>query len=288
MTTDTGARAETLSDGLALRSRLGYLMGMQDMTTGLAWQPTLTLGEDRHSRWLITCDHATNRVPPWVNGGDLGLPAEDMARHIAYDVGASGVAIRLAERLGAPAVLSNFSRLVIDPNRGLDDPTLVMRIYDQSIIPANRRLTVTELEDRIERCYLPYDNEIARLAGRRDDTALVSVHSFTPQLKGRDPRPWHITMLHDADDRLSLALARELGREDGIVIGLNEPYKGGLWGDTLDRHALRQGRQNTLIEIRNDLIADDAGQEEWAARLARALPPALEAASTLSLEEAAQ
>jgi predicted N-formylglutamate amidohydrolase len=98
-------------------------------------------GEDRPGRWLVTCDHASNRVPDWVNGGDLGIAGADMARHIAWDVGAAGLARALAERLDSPAILSDFSRLVIDPNRGEDDPTLVMRLYDGTIIPANRHLT---------------------------------------------------------------------------------------------------------------------------------------------------
>ena len=97
-----------------------------------------TLGEDRPSRWLITCDHATNRVPRWVGGGELGIADADMGRHIAYDVGAAGVAERLAALMDAPAILSDFSRLVIDPNRGEDDPTLLMRLYDGTVIPANK------------------------------------------------------------------------------------------------------------------------------------------------------
>ena len=96
------------------------------------------IGEDRASRWLVTCDHASNRVPPAIAGGTLGLPQADMNRHIAHDVGAAGVTRRLAELLDAPAILSCFSRLVIDPNRGEDDPTLVMRLYDGSVSPANR------------------------------------------------------------------------------------------------------------------------------------------------------
>ena len=93
------------------------------------------IGADRPARWLVTCDHATNRVPDWVAGGDLGIAAEDMARHIAYDVGAAGLTRALADRLEAPAILSDFSRLVIDPNRGEDDPTLLMRLYDGTIPP---------------------------------------------------------------------------------------------------------------------------------------------------------
>ena len=244
------------------------------------WAPALILGETRQSRWLVICDHATNRVPDFVNGGDLGIDNADMARHIAYDVGAAGVAVQLAEALDAPVVLSNFSRLVIDPNRGEDDPTLLMRLYDGTIIPANRSADVATREERLDRCYRPYHDAVARMAGRRDDTVIVSVHSFTPQFKGRAPRPWHTGLLYADDTRLSLPLIDLLREEPGLIVGANEPYSGHLKGDTIDRHAIATGRQNTLIEIRNDLIADDAGQTEWAARFARLLPEALRRAET--------
>ena len=104
--------------------------------------------------WVVTCDHASNAVPDWL-GGDLGLPPSDMGRHIAYDVGAAGLARGLARRLGSPAILARFSRLVIDPNRGEDDPTLVMRLYDGTIVPANRHLPVEEVVRRVERLYRP-------------------------------------------------------------------------------------------------------------------------------------
>ncbi len=251
---------------------------MQSVAQIIDWAPIHILGEERASRWLVICDHATNRVPDWVAGGDLGLTAEDMARHIAYDVGASGVAIRLAEKLGAPAVLSNFSRLVIDPNRGEDDPTLIMRLYDGTIIPANRRLDCGDVEERLARCYRPYHDAVIRMAARREDMVIVSIHSFTPQFRGRPPRPWHTGLLFANDERLSRPLIMLLQQEPGVVVGANQPYSGHLKGDTIDRHAIATRRQNTLIEIRNDLIGDDAGQTEWADRFAQLLPKALELA----------
>lgn len=239
------------------------------------WSPAHILGEDRSSRWLVICDHATNRVPEFVNGGSLGLAPEDMGRHIAYDVGAAGVAILLGEKLGAPVVLSNFSRLVIDPNRGEDDPTLLMRLYDGTIIPANRHADDTDREERLEKCYRPYHDAVARMAARQAETVIVSVHSFTPQFKGRALRPWHTGLLFADDERLSAPLIDLLRQEPGMIVGANEPYSGHLKGDTIDRHAIATGRQNTLIEIRNDLIEDDKGQVEWADRFARLLPAAL-------------
>jgi predicted N-formylglutamate amidohydrolase len=234
------------------------------------------IGADRPSRWLITCDHASNRVPADVGGGCLGLSAAEMGRHIAYDPGAAGLAVALAEGLDAPVILSDFSRLVIDPNRGEDDPTLIMKLYDGTIIPANRAVDAAETARRIKTLYRPYHAAYARLAARRPDTVIVAIHSFTPALKGRPPRPWHIGVLHShLDDRLSRALLRRLQAEPDLCVGDNEPYAGHLPGDAIDRHALQPGRHNTLIELRQDLIATDAAQDRWAARLAPLLQAAL-------------
>lgn len=242
------------------------------MTT---YHPFEIIGAERQSRWLITCDHATNTVPAFINNGQLGLAAGDMGRHIAYDVGAAGVTRELAEIMNAPAVLSNFSRLVIDPNRGEDDPTLLMKLYDGTIIPANRDAGAAELHNRLERCYRPYHDAVADLAARRDDTVIVSIHSYTKQLQGRPPRPWHIGILHAADTRLSDALLDILNDEHDLCVGRNEPYGGHLPGDAIDRHAITHGRHNTLIEIRNDLIENEEEQHMWAMRLAPMLESAL-------------
>ncbi|MDX2485247.1 MAG: N-formylglutamate amidohydrolase [Pseudodonghicola sp.] len=232
-------------------------------------------GETRPGRWLITCDHASNTVPPQVGGGDLGLPRPDMERHIAYDVGAYGVARHLGELLDGPVIASNFSRLVIDPNRGEDDPTLLMKIYDGSVIPANREADAAERECRLDLCYRPYHAAQARLAAR-PHTVILSVHSYTRQLRGRAPRPWEVGVLYARDDRLARPLIRVLEAEGDMVVGDNEPYSGHLPGDSIDKHALPQGRPNVLIELRNDLIVDETGQREWAERLAPLLQRALD------------
>ncbi len=238
--------------------------------------PFQIIGENRPSRWLVTCDHATNYVPHFVNGGDLGIDAADMARHIAYDVGAAGLARALADRLNAPAILSDFSRLVIDPNRGEDDPTLVMRLYDGTLIPANRTADLAEIERRLDALHRPYHRAYDRLAARRADTVILAIHSFTPCLKGRAPRPWQIGVLYShLDTRLSRALITRLEAEPDLCVGDNEPYLGHLPGDAIDRHALQPGRHNTLIELRNDLIATEAEQRAWADRLAPILTAAL-------------
>jgi len=235
-----------------------------------------TFGAGRNSRWLITCDHATNHVPDWINGGDLGIAPEDMARHIAYDVGAAGLARQLAERLEAPAIQSNFSRLVIDPNRGEDDPTLLMRIYDGTVIPANRRMDEAERERRLNLLYRPYHDAYAALAATHPRRAICAIHSFTRQLRGRPRRPWAVGVLYShRDERLGPPLIREC-RDKGWITGDNEPYSGHLDGDSIDRHALVHGRPNILIELCNDLIEDEAGQALWAERLAGVLRDILE------------
>jgi predicted N-formylglutamate amidohydrolase len=238
--------------------------------------PFVIDGEDRPGRWLVTCDHASNRVPDWVNGGDLGISPEDMARHIAWDVGAAGLARALAERLDSPAILSDFSRLVIDPNRGEFDPTLVMRLYDGTIIPANRHIGPAEIEERLTRLYRPYHAAYACLADRHPKRVILAIHSFTPCLTGRPQRPWHIGILHSqVDSRLSRPLIARLRAEPDLCVGDNEPYSGHLPGDAIDRHALAHGRLNTLVELRNDLIATHQDQIAWAERLAPILQLAL-------------
>ncbi|WP_283176342.1 N-formylglutamate amidohydrolase [Gemmobacter sp. 24YEA27] len=245
-------------------------------------------GEDRPGPWLVTCDHATNRVPDWVAGGSLGLPAADMARHIAFDPGALGLSRALGAALDSPVISSDFSRLVIDPNRGEDDPTLVMRLYDGSVIPANRHIGQDGITERLNRLYRPYHAALEQLAATPSSSlspagprAIVAIHSFTPCLRGRPPRPWHVGVLHShLDSRLSAALLAELAFETDLCIGDNEPYSGHLPGDSIDRHALDHGRHNTLIELRNDLIETQPQQAAWAARLAPILSRALTRALT--------
>ncbi len=229
-------------------------------------------GADRPGGWLITCDHATNRVPDWLEGG-LGIGPADMARHIAFDPGARGVALGLGRALNSPVLCSDFSRLVIDPNRGEDDPTLVMQLYDGTIIPGNRAITPAQVQLRLDRLYRPYHTAYARMATGR---VIVSVHSFTPCLRGRSPRPWQVGVLYShLDARLSHQLLVRLGQQADLCVGDNAPYSGHLPGDAIDRHALRHNRHHTLIELRNDLIGTETAQQAWADRLAPLLKDAL-------------
>ena len=239
--------------------------------TQTAYQIT---GADRPGRWLITCDHATNIVPDWVNGGDLGLPEAEMRRHIAYDIGAEGVALALGEALDSPVVASRFSRLVIDPNRGEQDPTLLMRLYDGTVIPANAKADDAELTRRLQLLHRPYHRAVADLAAARHDPVICAIHSFTPRLKGRPPRPWEIGVLYAADARLAHPFIAAC-RAQGWTTGDNQPYSGHLPGDSIDRHALQHNRPNLLIEVRHDLIDTPQGQADWAARLAPILQQVL-------------
>ena len=183
---------------------------------------------------------------------------------------------RLPVSLDAPAILTRFSRLVIDPNRGRDDPTLVMQLSDGAVVPGNAGLSEEAIQRRIERFYDPYD---AAIATAIDDglaaghpPVIVTIHSFTPIWRGW-ARPWHAGILWDADERFARPLLDGLTAEEGLVVGDNEPYDGALAGDTIDRHATHRGLANALIEIRQDLIATDFGAEEWAERFARLLGP---------------
>ena len=232
-------------------------------------------GLHRPGRWVVTCDHATNIVPDWVAGGDLGLPPADMERHIAYDVGAAGVTRRLAERLDSPAVLSRFSRLVIDPNRGSRDPTMVRQIYDGSIVPGNAHISEAEIAERLDRLYRPYHDAIETAMATRETPILCAVHSFTPRLKGKPNRPWEIGILSASDDRLTRPIF-DACLAEGWVTGWNEPYGGYLPGDSIDQHATLSGRLQVLIELRHDLISDAAGQTLWADRLAGVLARTLQ------------
>ncbi len=218
---------------------------------------------------VIVGDHASNRVPEEL--GDLGLPASEFARHIAWDIGVEALARALAARLGVPAVLSRVSRLVIDANRGDDDPTLVMRLSDGAVIPGNGRIGAEERDRRIAAYWRPYDEAIRATvdagftAGR--PPVIFSLHSFTPVWRGW-PRPWHCGVLWDADPRLPDLLIERLRGDPTLVVGDNEPYDGALAGDTMYRHGTRRGLAHAILEVRQDLIADAEGVAGWVERLA--------------------
>ena len=235
-----------------------------------------TLDGDLSGGLLILVDHASNCIPPEY--GDLGLTRSELERHIGYDIGAGPLGRLLSERFAAPALLTTFSRLLIDANRGLDDPTLVMRLSDGAVVPGNAGIDAAEIGRRIARFYAPYHAAAERLIDAMlaagNPPAILAIHSFTPVWKGAR-RPWHAGVLWDKDPRFAVPLMEGLCRENGLRIGDNEPYSGALKNDTMYRHATGRGLAHALIEVRNDLIADPAGVLEWADRLEPVLRVAL-------------
>lgn len=221
------------------------------------------------SGYLILCDHASHDLPPEYDR--LGLPDAAFGRHIAYDIGARTAALRLADRLGAPAVLSTYSRLLIDPNRGIDDPTLIMQLSDGAVVPGNARIDSAERRHRLRTYYEPYHEAISAAieAGIAAGTppALIAVHSFTPSWKG-NPRPWQIGVLWDRDPRLAVPLIAALQDDPALIVGDNEPYSGELEGDCMNRHGTGKGLAHALIEFRQDLIAAASDAVSWADRVA--------------------
>lgn len=226
---------------------------------------------------VILCDHACNMLPAAY--GTLGLPEAELQRHIAWDIGAAGVTRHLCEALHAPAVMTRVSRLLIDVNRGEDDPTLIMRLSDGAIIPGNRHFDAAEREARIARFYRPYHDAVRRVIGQVASVGrppvLLGMHSFTDVWKGK-MRPWHVGVLWERDRRIAMPLLAALREEGDLVVGDNQPYPGQYEGDTMWQHGTRTGLPFCSLEIRQDLIADAAGQKAWAERLARILTQVLD------------
>ena len=230
------------------------------------------------SRIILSCDHASNRVPRRL--AQLGLSDEVLARHVGWDIGAAAVTRRLALALGAAAVLAGYSRLVIDCNRDPDDPSSIPATSDGIVIPGNRELSTEARHARQAAIFTPYHaaltQSIEATLARRVMPALISIHSFTPSLGGK-VRPWHVGILWDGDGRIASPLLAALRGDAALVVGDNEPYSARQpAGYTMRHHALDRGLPHVAIEIRQDEIADDTGAAAWAERLARALKPILD------------
>ena len=221
---------------------------------------------------ILICDHAVNALPGAY--GTLGLERRELERHIAYDIGALGVTKGIAQALGVPAISTRFSRLLIDPNRGLDDPTLIMRISDGAVVPGNRHLDEAERERRVRAYYEPYhlaiDTMIETCTAAGVPPVLLSIHSFTDNWKGV-PRPWDAAILWDRDHRFAVPMLEALRAERGVIVGENEPYDGKLAGDCMWQHGTRRGLAHTIIEVRQDLVRTPEGQKAWAQRIANAV-----------------
>jgi predicted N-formylglutamate amidohydrolase len=226
---------------------------------------------------LVVCDHASNLIPVALES--LGLSEEARNRHIAWDIGAASLSRELASRLDAPLVLCGYSRLVVDCNRHPEDPTAFREESDGQVVPGNVGLSAAEREQRLEGIFRPYHDQVEHRLGlmraRGIVPALISVHSFTPRLEGQT-RPWHVGILWDADPRVPVPLLEALRQRGDVCVGDNEPYSGRHPSDyTIDRHAERAGLPHVCLEIRQDLLADEAGIRHWAELLYAALRPIL-------------
>ncbi len=232
---------------------------------------------DGRAALVLTCDHASARVPRAL--GNLGLAPEVFARHVALDIGAAPLARHLSARFDAPLVLSGYSRLVIDCNRALDDPTSIPEVSDDVEIPANIGLSPEAARARATALFEPYHAAIAERIDRKrtqgQPPAIVSVHSFTPVFGGFH-RPWHVGVLWNRDGRLAEPFMAALRRSPGVEIGDNEPYSAREnYGHTVAHHGEAGGLPHLLIEVRQDLIDTPDGTDEWTRIVGDALAHAL-------------
>ncbi len=264
-------------------------MSLLERPAGMPAAPLLGPGDpppfavhNPHGRspFLLLADHAGQRVPAAL--GDLGLVQAELDRHIGWDIGIAGTTRALSARLDAWAIEQTYSRLVIDCNRPLASPTLMPETSDGTVIPGNAGADAAQRQRRIDAIHAPYHARIAaELDHRRDagrPTLLVMMHSFTPAMNGMQ-RPWHAGVLYHRDARFAHALLQALRDEGDLVVGDNQPYSVSSTSDyAVPVHGEGRGLVHVELEIRQDLIADDAGQQAWAERLARlftALQPTL-------------
>lgn len=229
------------------------------------------------SQVIILCDHASAAIPRGLNR--LGLDDTTLSRHIAWDIGARSLAGSLASRLNATAIVSGYSRLVIDCNRDPSDPTSIAALSDDVIVPGNKEIDALTAAQRATACFWPYHHAIrdridGLLAAGRVPT-LIFVHSFTPVYRRR-PRPWHVGILWRSDPRIPVPLLERLKADRSLVVGDNEPYSARSGHDySIEVHGAARGLPHVAIEVRQDLIDTDHGVERWAMTLERALRPIL-------------
>lgn len=238
--------------------------------------PFRLIGEPKRGGIVAICDHASNHIPADL---DLGLPPGAQAKHIAWDIGTAGVVERLARQHAIPAFLAEISRLVIDLHREEQATGLIPQESDGILVPGN---IGADREARLSRFHRPYHQALAAWLAAAEPALILSVHSFTPCLESApSKRPWDVGLLFNEDDRASSRAMRILS-DQGYCVGENEPYSGKLLNATMNRHAEAFGRPYCAIEIRNDLIANEAGQARWAqtiAQMAQEVMRALAAAS---------
>ncbi|MEM8987451.1 MAG: N-formylglutamate amidohydrolase [Pseudomonadota bacterium] len=225
---------------------------------------------DRHG-FVFICDHASNEIP--ASFDNLGLPVDRLQQHIAYDIGAAETTRRLAAHFGAAAVLSRFSRLLVDPNRAADRRDVIPEESDGVVIPGNIGLTEAARQARFDAFYTPYHDAVAAAFKAVGEAGLfISVHSFTPEMSG-EKRPWEIGVLWNHDAATAAATLGALRALTPFAVGDNEPYTGKLYNHTMDVRAAPLKARHVTLEIRQDLIADADG----VGAVAEALAPVLEA-----------
>jgi predicted N-formylglutamate amidohydrolase len=232
--------------------------------------------ENGQSSFLIVADHAGNLTPRTL--GMLGLPAGEFLRHIAWDIGIAAVCRRMADALDATLIEQNYSRLIIDCNRSPGTATSIPELSEHTTVPGNIGLSERQKAARVGEIFQPYHDRIAAELDRRQHAGraavLVAMHSFTPVYKGFS-RPWEVGVMYNRDPRLAHVLLATFKREDGLVIGDNEPYSVTDASDyTIPVHGERRGLPHVAIEVRQDLIAEENGQRTWGLLLARCLTSA--------------
>ncbi len=236
--------------------------------------PYTIINEHGSAKVLLVGDHVSNAIPEGLN--QLGLEAAILDQHVAYDIGTHKLINHLSQHLDAPAVLAGYSRLIVDLNRSLEDPSAFLEISDNILIPGNQDLTTDSKALRVKSFYTPYrvaiDGMLHRFRERDIVPGLISIHSFTPEMAGFQ-RPWHIGILWDKDPRIPVPLMRNLrAHPKGFNIGDNEPYSGKHPADyTIDHHAEAAGLPHVSIEVRQDLVDTEEGAERWATVLDGAL-----------------
>lgn len=234
--------------------------------------PYVRYNREAPSPLALVCDHASAALP--AQYGTLGLEPPRFREHIAVDLGAAALTEFLARAVNAPAIMAAFSRLLIDPNRAVNDPTLIPAESDGVVIPGNQHLGGAERTLRIERFYEAYhravDAVMAGIAQRGDVPAFIGIHSFTPEMHGV-ARPWEIAVLWNQDDRLARYLVDWLNSQTRFTVGENEPYSGNVTGHAMGRHGDAKGYPNVVLEVRQDVITTENGIDEWGDLLARML-----------------
>jgi len=234
-------------------------------------QPFTLINEDSDKPIFLIADHASRHIPEEY--GTLGIEDPSLLRrHIAWDIGIEDVTRRMADKLQATAIFSNFSRLLIDPNRYPNDPSSIPEISDGVVVPGNRDLDPAEKQKRVDTYFTPYQEEISRVLEQKlhisQTPIVISMHSFTPIMDDFE-RPWHIGILWNKDGRLALPMLELLNKNASLVVGDNKPYSAREpVSYTLCEHGTNKNIPHVIVEIRQDLIDTHHGAEQWASLMA--------------------